>query len=160
MKRVLASPEVESFMDGMSAEVASSLNKDKGEVISKMTPLVIMTLMTTVQRINTESRFILDAEKTLFDVEAFNESPTEDKMGIYNEANRALQQNLEFFRKFLLQNRDLMETKDEEMDEIRLLLKRLPSSRKKELLVALRAKTVEEIRSGGSCLRIGISLKT
>lgn len=144
IEKLLASPEVEKFIDGLSLEVASSLEKDTGEVIAKMTPLVILTLMTAVQRINTESRFILEAEKKLFNLEAFTEATVEEKREVYNVANKALQSNLEFFRKFLLQNRDFMASDDSDMDEIRLLLKKLPSSRKRELLSLLKGKALEE----------------
>ena len=144
IERLISSPEVEKFISDLSLEVASSLEGDTGEVASKMTPLVVLTLMTAVQRINTESRFILEAEKSLFNIELFREGTIEEKQSIYSTANKALQANLEFFRKFLLQNREFMQVEDEEMDELRLLLKKLPSSRKKEFLALLKGGVVEE----------------
>ena len=90
--------------------------------------------MINIKRIFSTAEFITKAESSLFNMDEFNSIDDEaTRLEYYKIANKSLQDNLESFRKFLVQNKDLFESQTDD-DELKALLKQLPQNRKRELI--------------------------
>jgi hypothetical protein len=109
-------------------EYGTSTFKDRIPIITTL------SLMINIKRIFSTAEFITKAESSLFNMDEFNSIDDEaTRLEYYKIANKSLQDNLESFRKFLVQNKDLFESQTDD-DELKALLKQLPQDRKRELI--------------------------
>ena len=108
VERFFDKTQVDEFMKWMASEVENPGGMSGISIKDKTGPLATISMMATVRRILNLYRFIMAVEKEIFNPEAFSMLEYEQKMAVYGSANRSLANNLEFFRKFLIQNRDLL----------------------------------------------------
>ena len=153
-------PDLSSLQNQVNIEDIMSLTDDEKKEVSEWlkgrvreTPEVVRTLTNNIQEklnysmcaiIASNMRrsinllnYIEKVERTIYSEENANLPYSDDLKTDYMNANKTLNQALEFTRKCMLQNRDMLSPDDSTVDEVKTLLSQLPVDRLNKIAEAI-----------------------
>lgn len=123
----LSEQEQQDYFDWLYGRRADPPPVVRGVVTNLATKINMTTGYLTAMnltRMNKISEFMAKAEDELFSPERIADKSSEELLELYKEGQRILSTSLDFARKFLYQNKDMMA--DPEVDELYKILQSLP----------------------------------
>lgn len=123
----LTGDEQQEFFDWLSGRRTDPPPVVRGVVTNLATKINMTTGYLTAMnltRMSKISEFMAKAEEELFSAERVADKSSDELLELYKEGQRILSTSLDFARKFLYQNKDMMA--DPEVDELYKILQSLP----------------------------------
>ncbi len=130
----LDNEQQQAFFQWISGQVMDPPDAVR-RVVTNLSQKINMAMgyLTTINlsRMTRISDFMEAAEQELFSVGRVESMDNEQLLELYGQAQKILSTSMDFSRKFLFQNKDMLDMS--EVDEIRTLLGNLPPDRLKDL---------------------------
>ena len=129
--------EVDEWLKGVSRntpEIVRTLTTNVQEKINyTLCTIIISNMRRSINLLN----YIEKTEQTIYSEANANQPYSDELKADYMNANKTLTQSLEFIRKFMIQNRDMLSPDEKSVDEVKTLLSQLPIDRLNKIAEAI-----------------------
>lgn len=123
---------------GVSKTPPQSIQRIITNIAQKINVAMGYLITLNLSRADHVSKFMKKAEEELFDVNKIYTNDMDENKELYELANKALKDNLEWTRKFISQNKEGLEDAGESVDTLKALLLSLPKDKLEWLLEQLK----------------------
>lgn len=144
LEKFFSSEESENFVNWVTGGGELSTDFGFSSFKDRIPYVAVLNLMIAIRRVINNASFLLEAEKRIFNREAFDMLDDTAKLEYYKVSCKSLQDSMETFRKFLVQNRDMLDTGNEDYNQIKKILGKLSDTKRKQMIGALKTMIEED----------------
>ena len=129
--------QVDDWLKGRVRETPEVVRTLTNNIQEKLNYTLCSILISNMRRSINLLNYVEKVERTIFSEENANLPYSDDLKTDYMNANKTLNQALEFTRKFMIQNKESLTPDDSTVDEVKTLLSQLPIDRLNRIAEAI-----------------------